>query len=131
MTAIEKEILQGGLCANCECSGFNAKLNYELDLSTKKIKVTDASEFDSTDALKIVLVHVHDKEGETLHDKIETQGGNVEIDVSALNLKDLSLLVTVVSTNGCKADLSIYNLGNTALNGEFENKADQGNRNNI
>ncbi len=129
MTAIEKETLQDGLCCGCDCKDFNAKLTYKLDVTNKKAKVTDASEFDTGDDLKTVIVHVYDSEGNEKHDHIDSAGGDVEIDVADLVLNNVSITATAISEQGCKADFGIYNLGSAALSGEVGNKANQGNRN--
>ena len=35
MTGLEKDVLQKGLCGDCDCKGFLAKLNYELKVEQK------------------------------------------------------------------------------------------------
>ncbi len=129
MTALEKAELQNGLCQGCECKDFDAKINYSVNTSTKEATITDASVFGDDDEFKAVIVHVSDKDGNEKHGKITTAGGNVVVNLTGSNLSSLDITATVISANGCKADLGIYNIGSTALSGALINKANQGNRN--
>ena len=128
MTGLEKEVLQKGLCGDCDCKGFLAKLNYELKVAEKQVIVTDASTFDAGDDLNVINVHVYDKEGNEAHGQITADAGSVTVDVSGLVLSSVDVLATVISTHGCKADLGSYNIGSVALAGQLGNKNNQGTR---
>lgn len=129
MTGLEKEVLQDGLCEGCGSNTINAKLSYEVDAEAKTVTVTDESTFIGGDDLKVVNVSVYDKDGNEKHGQITADGGNVSIDVSTLNLNKIDIKATVVSTKGNKVDLGIYDIGNTALSGNLDHEASQGNRN--
>lgn len=128
MTGLEKEVLQNDLCGGCECKGFVAKINYEVDVAAQTVVVTDASTFDAGDDLNVANVHVYDKEGNEVHAQITADAGSATVDVSSLVLSSVDILATVISTQGCKADLGIYNIGSVALTGQLGNKNNQGTR---
>ncbi|WP_313215015.1 hypothetical protein [Soonwooa sp.] len=130
MTGFEKDVLQNELCNNCDCTGFNAAATFAVAATAKTVTVTDTSTFGAGDDLNVINVHVYDKEGKQKHGQITVDAGNVVIDVSTFNLNSIDILVTVVSTKGCKADLGVYNVVATAnSSGAVVNKANQGNRN--
>lgn len=122
MQAMDSTILKDGICNDCNCNDFEAKLNYDVDTQNKKVKVTDASVFDSGDDLKTAIVHVYDKDGNEKHGHIDTKGGSVEIEAGDLVLNGISITATVVSQQGLKSNLGIYNIGSTSYTGELGNK---------
>ena len=119
MTGIEKEQVQAGLCNCVDCKGFEPKLGYEVDLTAKTVKITDTSTFGSGDSLNVVNINIYDKTGKEKHGQITTGGGNRTVDVNGLDLSELTITATTVSTNGCKADSSIYKIGSTGLTGKL------------
>jgi hypothetical protein len=122
MTGFEnKEVLQTGLCNDCGCTGFAAKMTYILDATAKTVKVTDASTYVSGDSLESVIVHVYDRNGKEKQAKISVGETNVTINVSTLDLSSIDIAATVVSDKGCKADLSAYKIGSVALTGSLAN----------
>ena len=138
MKAIDNSNLVGGLCLGCDCTGFAPALSYELKntATLKQVIITDASTFGAGDTLKKVLIHVYDASGKEVHGNFVAPApatpvvpGSTTIDVSTLDLSNLTVLATVISDKGCKADLSIYNLGTTAVKGSMANTAKQGTRN--
>ncbi|GEN74078.1 hypothetical protein [Chryseobacterium lathyri] len=126
MTGLEKDVLQNDLCEGCECTGFVAMLTYALDATAKTVTITDTSTFGAGDDLNVVNAHVYDKDGNEKHGQITADAGNVVLDVSSLNLSSIDILATVISTQGCKADLGSYNIGSVALSGSLGNKNNQG-----
>lgn len=128
MIAIEKKTLQDGLCCRCNCSGFEAKLNYELNFQDKIATIMDVSEFGSGDDLKVVILHFYDNQGKEKHSHIDISREALLVDLTGLVLSDLSITATVISIKGCMADLGIYNFGNTALTGTIAKNANQENR---
>lgn len=128
MTGLEKDVLQNGLCDGCG-NGLVPVLTYAVNTGAKTVTVTDASTFGAGDDLNVVNVSVYDKDGKEKHGQITVDAGNVVIDVTGMNLSSLDIKATVVSTQGAKADLGIYNIGSVAASGNFIYANDQGNRN--
>ncbi|WP_428067418.1 hypothetical protein [Chryseobacterium gambrini] len=122
MTGFEnKEVLQNGLCNDCGCIGFAPKISYVVDATAKTVKVTDATTYGSGDGLASVIVHVYDRNGKEKQAKIDTDGTEVTINVSTLDLSSIDITATIVSDKGCKADLSAYKIGSVALSGSLAN----------
>lgn len=102
-----KELLD--FCQNCG-DNITPKLAYEYSHDTKKVKLTDNSEFGNGDGFNVVNISVTDKFGNKKEAQITTEGGDVEIDLSTgFNLQDgFNIQASIVSDNREVADIAIY-----------------------
>jgi hypothetical protein len=99
------------ICGSCNCTGFAAGVSYAYDAGAKTITVTEGSTFPAADALAIVHVYVTDKHGNSKYGKIEAAGGNVVINVAAMNANGgFNIIATVVSNDKCIGDLAVYDV---------------------
>lgn len=122
MTAIDTANLKDKLCGSCNCQGFLPSVGYSINTSTKVIAITDGSTYPATDSAKSIIVRVYDQKGGVVAGKL-TNGVAANVTATALDFSNLTITATVVSTKGCKADLSAYHLGVQSLAGNLGNTA--------
>lgn len=93
------------LCNNCGAVGFVPVLEYEYDAAAKTVTITDGSTFPAGSELTRIKVKVHDFFGAEARGNITVAGGDVEIDISALNTsKPLSITATITTVDHIAAD---------------------------
>lgn len=126
MTAIDVSPLNTGLCGDCDCTGFAPKLDYVIDPVAKTIAWTDTSTYPAADSRKTIHVRAYDQNGNKV--TVKATGANGSLNVATLQLSDVTITSTVISTSGCKADLGSYHLGAGSLTGTLGSVALQGKR---
>ncbi|SHK92717.1 hypothetical protein SAMN05444266_101613 [Chitinophaga jiangningensis] len=107
--------------SNGPISAFTPKVQYTYDGAAKTLEVTDASTYPAGQALKKVIVKVHDHYGKDITDSITVTGvaGKKVISVANLNAaKGLNISVTVISDAGLIADGTWFKI---AAAGEVSN----------
>jgi hypothetical protein len=120
MNAFDNTNIKDKLCGGCNCAGFVPGVSYTIDPAAKTIVFADTSAYPAGDGPDAIIVHAYDKRGKRVAGKL-TNGAGATANVSTLDLSSITITATVVSDKGCKADLSAYDLGVTALAGGLGN----------
>lgn len=124
MHGFDNSNLKDGLCNTCSCKDFAPSVTYAL--AGTNLTLTEASTFDTGDGLAAVHFSVIDKNGKELTGTVTSAGGNKVFDISALDKVDIDIKAFVITTGGCKADLSLYGLGGVPASGVLGNVNEQG-----
>lgn len=98
-------------------NGFAPSVAYVYDPAAHTITITDNTTYAIGDAIKLVHIHVTDKMGGQVYNKVTVHGGGgaVAVDVAALNaIEGFNVNCTVVSNLGALGDLSAYAVGATS-----------------
>jgi len=98
-------------------NGFTPSVGYVYDAVAHTITITDNSTYAAGDAIKIVHIHITDRMGGQVYNKVTVHGGGgaVAVDVSGLNaIEGFTINCTVLSNNGALGDLSAYGVGSTS-----------------
>ena len=126
MTAIDPSPLNTELCSGCDCTGFAPKIDYTIDPAARTVAWADSMVYPAADARRTIHVRVYDQNGRKV--PVKSPAANGTINVASLQLSDLNITATVISTGGCKADLGSYHLGAGSLVGTLGAVALQGKR---
>lgn len=121
--AFDNSALEQKLCSPCNCKGFLPKVKYEVDLKAESVKITDASAFDTGDKLEKIILHVYDKDGKQAAASINIAAGSATISLTGMNYTSINITATIVSVNGCKANIAQYHIGQYALTGYLQHSS--------
>lgn len=98
-------------------NGFAPSVGYVYNSGGHTITITDNTTYAGGDGLKLVHIHITDKMGGQVYNKVTVTGGGgaVAVDVSGLNaIEGFNVNCTVVSNNGALGDLSAYGVAATS-----------------